>query len=144
VADRTGSLVGWFTLQRTGWGTAFDGGRTTGEFVGAVLTSDASVMETANVLVVLGALVLCAATVARGMPWPLVVYGIGMVVMTAGSSGVTYSKMRLLVPAFTLLLPVATGLARRRTGTVLAVLVATATLSAWFGGYALTAWRYAI
>jgi hypothetical protein len=144
VADRTGSLLGWFTLQQAGWGTAFDGGRTTGEFVGDVLTSDASVMETANVLVVLGALVLCVVTVVRGMPWPLVVYGVGLVVMTAGSSGVTYSKMRLLVPACTLLLPVAAGLARRRTSTVLAVLAATAVLYGWFGGYALTAWRYAI
>jgi hypothetical protein len=69
---------------------------------------------------------------------------LGLVVMTAGSSGVTYSKMRLLVPAFTLLLPIAVGLARRRTGTVLAVLAATALLSGWFGGYALTAWPYAI
>ena len=144
VADRTGSLFGWFELQLAGWGTGFDGGRVTGEFVGDVLTSDAPLMETANVLVMLGALVLCVVTVVRRMPWPLVVYGIGLFVMTAGSSGVTYSKMRLLVPAFTLLLPVAAGLARRRTSTVLAVLAATAVLSGWFGGYALTAWRYAI
>ena len=33
-----------------------------------------------------------------------------MVAMTIGSSGVTYSKMRLLVPAVTLLIPVAAGL----------------------------------
>jgi hypothetical protein len=144
VADRAGSLFGWFELQLTGWGTAFDGGQATGEFVGNVLTSDASVMETTNVLVMLGALVLCVVTVVRRMPWPLVAYGIGLLVMTAGSSGVTYSKMRLLVPAFTLLLPAAAGLASRRTSTVLAVLAATAVLSGWFGGYALTAWRYAI
>lgn len=144
VADRTGSLFGWFELQLAGWGTGFDGGRVTGEFVGKVLTSDAPLMETANVLVILGALVLCVVTVVHRMPWPLVVYGIGLFVMTAGSSGVTYSKMRLLVPAFTLLLPVAVGLARRRTSTVLAVLAATAVTSGWFGGYALTAWRYAI
>ncbi len=144
VADRTGDLFGWFTLQEAGWGTAFDGGVNTAEFVGRVLTSDAPLMETANVLTVLGALVLCVVVVLKKLPWPLVAYGIGLFVMTAGSSGVTYSKMRLLVPAFTLLLPVAAGLARRRTGTVLAVLSATALLSGWFGGYALTAWPYAI
>jgi hypothetical protein len=144
VADRTGDLFGWFTLQEAGWGTAFDGGAGTAEFVGRVLTSDAPLMETANVLTVLGALVLCAVVLLKRLPWPLVAYGIGLFVMTAGSSGVTYSKMRLLVPAFTLLLPVAAGLARRRTGTVLAVLSATALLSGWFGGYALTAWPYAI
>ena len=144
TAEQTGSLFGWFELQRAGWGTAFDGGAGTGEFVGTVLTSDTSLMETANALVVLGALVLCVVVLVRRMPWPLAVYGIGLVVMTVGSSGVTYSKMRLLVPAFTLLLPAAAGLAKRRTGTVFAVLAATALLSGWFGGYALTAWRYAI
>lgn len=144
VADRTGDLFGWFTLQEAGWGTAFDGGVDTTEFVGRVLTSDAPLMETANVLTVVGALVLCVVVLLKRLPWPLVAYGIGLFVMTAGSSGVTYSKMRLLVPAFTLLLPVAAGLARRRTGTVLAVLSATALLSGWFGGYALTAWPYAI
>jgi hypothetical protein len=52
--------------------------------------------------------------------------------------------VRLLVPAFPLLIPVAVGLARRRTGTAVAVLVAAALVSAWFGGYTLTIWRYAI
>ncbi len=144
VADQTMNLFGWFTLQKAGWGTAFDGGQATGEFIGTVLTSDTSLMETANALVVLGAVVLCVVAVLHRTPWPLAAYGIGLVIMTAGSSGVTYSKMRLLVPAFTLLLPVAAGLAQRRTGTVLAVLAATTLISGWFGGYALTAWRYAI
>jgi hypothetical protein len=144
VADQTMDLFGWFALQEAGWGTAFDGGQATGAFVGTVLTSDTSLMETANALVVLGAVVLCVIAVLHRIPWPLAAYGIGLVVMTAGSSGVTYSKMRLLVPAFTLLLPIAAGLAKRRTGTALAVLAATALISGWFGGYALTAWRYAI
>jgi hypothetical protein len=109
-----------------------------------VLTGDSSVMETANVVVVLGAVVLCVLSVLRRQPWPLVAYGIGLVVMTVGSSGVTYSKMRLLVPAFTLLIPVAIGLAQRRNGTVLAVLVASALVSGWIGAYALTGWKYAI
>jgi hypothetical protein len=144
VANRTGSLTGWFEVQKAGWGTAFDLGANTWQFVRTVLTTDSSVMETANMLVVLGAIVLCVVGVVRKLPWPLVAYGIGLVVMTAGSSGVTYSKMRLLVPAFTLLIPVAIGLARRRNGTVLAVLIASALLSGWIGAYALTGWKYAI
>jgi hypothetical protein len=144
VANRTGSLTGWFEVQKAGWGTAFDFGANTWQFVRTVLTTDSSVMETANMLVVLGAIVLCVVGIVRKVPWPLVAYGIGLVVMTAGSSGVTYSKMRLLVPAFTLLIPVAIGLARRRNGTVLAVLVASALLSGWLGAYALTGWKYAI
>ncbi|QUQ62402.1 glycosyltransferase 87 family protein [Kutzneria sp. CA-103260] len=144
VANRTGSLTGWFEVQKAGWGTAFDFGANTWQFIRYVLTRDTSVMETTNMFVVLGAIVLCVLAVLRKQPWPLVAYGIGLVVMTAGSSGVTYSKMRLLVPACTLLIPVAIGLARRRNGTVLAVLVASALVSGWIGAYALTAWKYAI
>ena len=144
VADRTGSLTGWFEVQKAGWGTAFDFGANTVEFFRYVVTGDTSVMETTNMVVVLGAIVLCVLAVLRKQPWPLIAYGIGLVVMTAGSSGVTYSKMRLLVPACTLLIPVAIGLARRRNGTVLAVLVASALVSGWIGAYALTAWKYAI
>jgi hypothetical protein len=54
------------------------------------------------------------------------------------------SKVRLLTTAFVLLLPVAVGLARRRTVTAVAVVAAAAIASAWFGGYALTVWQYAI
>ena len=66
------------------------------------------------------------------LAWPLAAYGIGIVVMTIGSSGVTYSKMRLLVPAVTLLIPVAAGLARRRPATIVALL-AVAALSSGYG-----------
>jgi peptidoglycan/LPS O-acetylase OafA/YrhL len=49
-----------------------------------------------------------------------------------------------MLPAFTLLVPVALALARRRRGTALAVVGAAVLASAWFGGYALTGWSYAI
>jgi hypothetical protein len=144
VVSRTDNLAGWFELQKAGWGTAFDFGRDSATFAWQVLTSDAPLMETANVVTMLGAIALVVIALRERLPWPLAAYGIGIVVMTIGSSGVTYSKMRLLVPAVTLLIPVAAGLARRRPGTVIAVLVVAALASGWFGAYALTDWRYAI
>ncbi len=144
VVSRTDSLGGWFELQKAGWGTAFDFGRDSGRFVWQVLTSDAPLMETANVLAMFGAIALVVIAVRHRLSWPLAAYGIGVVAMTIGSSGVTYSKLRLLVPAVTLLIPVAAGLARRRPGTVIAVLAVAALASGWFGAYALTDWRYAI
>jgi hypothetical protein len=54
------------------------------------------------------------------------------------------SKARLLLPAFVLLVPVAIGLARRHPATVVLTLTALAAFGAWFGGYALTLWPYAI
>jgi hypothetical protein len=60
------------------------------------------------------------------------------------NDGQIHSRVRLLTPAFPLLLPLALRLAHRRAGTAVAVVVAAALASAWFGGYALTIWRYAI
>ena len=54
------------------------------------------------------------------------------------------SKARLMVPAFTLLIPVALALAKRRPATIVLTLSALAVASSWFGAYALTAWGYAI
>jgi hypothetical protein len=80
----------------------------------------------------------------EGLPWPLLVYAAGVLVMDLGSNGLMNSKARLLLPAFTLLVPAALALANRRRSTAVAVLVAVTLCSAWFGGYALTGWSYAI
>ncbi|MFR9804916.1 hypothetical protein ACL02T_21900 [Pseudonocardia sp. RS010] len=148
VATRTGSLTGWFALQQRGWDSRFDGGRATTSFAVTALADGRSVMEVATVGILLGALTLLAVSVAQAvrgrMPWPLVVYAAAVVVMDVGSNGLMGSKARLLVPAFTLLLPVALGLARRRPGTRVSVLVAVVLVSGWFGAYALAGWPHAI
>lgn len=148
VATRTGSLTGWFALQQRGWDSRFDGGRATASFATTALADGRSVMEVATVGVLLGAIALLAVSVAQAvrgwMPWPLVAYSAVVLVMDVGSNGLMGSKARLLVPAFTLLLPVAVGLARRRPGTRVSVLVAAVLVSAWFGAYALADWPYAI
>ena len=148
VASRTGALTGWFDLQRRGWNSRFDGGAATWAFTRDTLATGRSVLEVVTVAVLSGGLVLlavCCARARRGeLPWPLVAYAVGVLAMDLGSNGLMNSKARLLLPAFTLLIPVAVGLAKRRPGTVWAVLVAAALASAWFGGYALTGWSYAI
>jgi hypothetical protein len=80
----------------------------------------------------------------RGAAWPLLVYAAIVLTMCLGSNGLMNSKARLLLPAFVLLLPVAVGLARRRTAPVVLTLVAVVAFGAWFGGYAVTVWPYAI
>jgi hypothetical protein len=148
VAARTGSPAGWFTVQRRGWDSKFDGGAATWKFTVAVLATGRSVLEVLTVAVLAGAVVLLALGVRRclagELPWPLVVYSAGVMVMDLGSNGLMNSKARLMLPAFTLLVPVAVALARRRPSSTLAMLVGVALASAWFGGYALTGWHYAI
>lgn len=144
VAVRTGRWDGWFAVQQRGWDSRFDGGAATWKFALLILGEPRSVLELATVWFLVAALALVVVSLVRGLEWPLVGYGAGVLVMDLGSNGLMNSKARLLLPAFTLLVPVALALARRRTGTVVAVLVGVAVFSAWFGAYAITAWRYAI
>ena len=95
-------------------------------------------------LALVASLTLLVVAVRMRLPWPLLVYAAAVLATVWLSDGQIHSRVRLLVPAFPLLLPVAVGLARRRTSTAVAVVVAAALASAWFGGYTLTIWRYAI
>ena len=72
------------------------------------------------------------------------VYAAMVLAMDVGANGVMNSKARLLLPAFVLLLPVAIGLARRRTALLVVTLTVLTGFGAWFGSYALTVWPYAI
>lgn len=144
VAANTGSPFGWFALQERGWNSGFDGGAATVEFSYEVLATGRSVLETVTVAVLVGALVLLAVAVRERLPWPLLVYAVVVLIMGLGSSGLMNSKARLLLPAFTLLVPAALAMSRRRPGTAVAVVLAATLASAWFGAYALNGWRYAI
>jgi hypothetical protein len=144
VALVTGRLDGWSAIQRTGWGWYLDGGAATVRFTREALAGGSEIFDAAIVLALVASLVLLAVSITMRLPWPLLVYGALVLVIVWGSEGLAHAKLRLLLPAFTLLLPVAIGLARRRTGTAVAVVLAAALASAWFGGYALTIWRYGI
>lgn len=144
VALVTGRLDGWSNIQRTGWGWYLDGGGATLRFTGGVLAGGSQIFDLAIVLALAASLVLLAVSIRMRLPWPLLVYGGIVLVIVWGSAGLDHAKLRLLLPAFTLLLPVAIGVARRRTGTAVAVVLAAALTSAWFGGYALTIWHYGI
>jgi len=144
VAAHTGSATGWFRIQRQGWGSMFDGGVATVRFGLEVLASGRSVLEVVTVVVLLIAILLLALSIRQRVAWPLVLYGALVLAMDLGSNGLMNSKARMLLPAFTLLVPPAVALAKRRPRTMIAVLAAIAVASAWFGAYALTGWPYAI
>jgi hypothetical protein len=144
VGWRTGKPSGWFDIQRTGWGSKFDGGASLARFVGRTLAGGHELYDLAVLIALIGSVVLLAVAVRMRLPWPVLVYAAAVLITVWCSDGQIHSRVRLLMPAFPLLLPVALGLARRRTGTAVAVVVAATLASAWFGGYTLTIWRYAI
>ncbi|MDR7301770.1 hypothetical protein [Haloactinomyces albus] len=144
VAMRTGDLNGYFELQRRGWSSAFDGGVATLKFVLEALSTEKSVLETFTAWVVLAAVVLMVLCLRHRIPWPLVLFAFLVLVVDLGSDGLMYSKVRLLLPAFPLLLPVALGLANRRATTAVPVTALFLCFGTWFGAYSLTAWSYAM
>jgi hypothetical protein len=144
VGQRTGRWDGWFVLQQRGWDSRFDLGAATVRFGLDTLATGRSVLEAITVWLLLGALVLLVIGLRQRIEWPLLLYGAAVLALDLGSNGLMNSKARLALPAFTLLLPLALTLARRRPSTAVAVLSGAALFSAWFGAYALTGWPYAI
>jgi hypothetical protein len=109
-----------------------------------VLAGGERIFDVLTVVALAGTVLLLGLMVVMRLPWPLIAYAAVALVTVWGTEGLMNAKLRLLVPAFVLLLPVAIGLARRRLGTAVAVVAAAALGSAWFGGYALTIWQYGI
>jgi hypothetical protein len=144
VASQTGELMGYFKLQERGWDSRFDGGVATWNFAVESLTRQLSVLEGVTILVILTAIVLVIVGFRMKLPWPLLVFALGVMAMDIGSNGLMASKARLLLPAFVLLIPIAVGLAKRRTSTAVITLSCLALVTAWFGAYSLTVWSWAI
>ena len=144
VGWQTGSLFGWFTLQSTGWNSGFDGGVASWHYLVRQVQEPGALMEVASVLIVLAALGLVVASVAVRLPWPVLLYGVGVTVMAVTSNGLMPSKPRLLLPAVVLALPIAIGLAQRRGLTQLAVAGGVVVASAGLGAYALVVYPYAM
>ncbi|MGH3852600.1 MAG: mannosyltransferase family protein [Pseudonocardiaceae bacterium] len=144
VAARTGRLDGWLYLQHEGWGYSYDLGRETVRDSGAILAHSDDAMLVITVAVVLGYLVLALLAVRDRLSWPVVAYGIGATLMAVQSSVIMNSKARLLLVAFTLLIPVATRIARKNTTTVVTTTALYTLMGSWFSAYSLIVWKYAI
>ncbi|WP_091381348.1 glycosyltransferase family 39 protein [Actinokineospora alba] len=145
VAAQTGKLGGWWQIQREGWNSQFDWGVSSFSFATRILADGQVVMDLLIVLILLGAVALTAVSALSGrVPWPLVLYGAGIVAVTIGSDGMMASKPRMLVPAFVLLIPIAVALAGRSRVTKLAWTTTFVLFGSWFSAYSLTAWHYTI
>lgn len=140
VGQRLGRLDGYVYMQRTAWGIRFDGGVDTARTLGRVLTEPVALQFYVVTLVIVLSLALLLALITDRYPLPIVAYSAVTMLFVLGAGGAYYGKGRYLVPAFTLLLPVATALAaagpRRRAG----VLVLMALGSGWYGSYLFMVW----
>lgn len=137
VGLQKGRWDGYFRVQDA-WKTTFDYGRQTFYALRDLLTRPDNVLlaDVVVAAVLLAAVLLLAVSVTQRQPPVLLLYSTAMLTLALGDAAYFDSRARFLLPAVGLLLPLATGLARIRSRTTLALVLTTAALcSAAYGGY---------
>ena len=135
-------------MQDEGWHTYVDFGATTLHELGVTATHERQLaMYVTNLVLVLAVLLLALLLLDRTAErretvLPLLIFA-GLLVITVLIQGgiYPYAKARLLLPAFPLLIPLATGLAAARTQVRWAVLGLLVAASAWYGTYLTITWH---
>lgn len=144
VGLRVGAPSGWFHVQSNGWNTRFDAGVATLRYLVDTLSLNQTAGDVITAWVILATVVLIVLAFATRLPWQVSVYGTLAASTVLLSTGLMNSRVRLLLPAFVLLTPVALALAQRSRTTQITVGAAVTITSAWFGAYMLAIYPYAI
>ena len=144
VGWRLGDTTAWFTLQREGWHSTFDFGAGTVRFFYRTLKDAPAVLDVVTVGLMIAAVVLFVLSIQQKQPYELLLYSAFSLIQVLGSDGVMNSKGRLLIPAFTLLLPIAVFLNRERRSNAVLGIVLVGLMSCWYSAYAVVIYGYAI
>ncbi|WP_370086509.1 hypothetical protein [Streptacidiphilus sp. MAP12-16] len=127
----------YFRIQAL-WRTRFDFGHTTAADFKMLFTRDTPVNLYFPMVgcMLIAAAVLLVITFAQRQPLSWLVFSLVIIVITLGDAAYFSSRGRFLLPAFPLLLPIATALVRLRNRiTLIAVLASGTGLSALYGAY---------
>ena len=87
VGWRTGTPTGWFDIQRTGWGSRFDGGASLARFVGRPLLTGHEALRPGGAAGADRLLLLLVVAVRMRLPWPLLVYTAGVLITVWAATG---------------------------------------------------------
>lgn len=143
VARRLHRADGWFYVQDKAWGSSFDGGRYSAHMAFDTLRGHQKTIEPYVVTFILAVIVvLFVLSILERQPLPMIIYSAVLFVTTVGGTNFYHTDPRHLLPAFPLLLPVATGIARMRVRNVAAVLIVMTAFSMWYGGWLALVWGY--
>jgi hypothetical protein len=138
VGVRQGDPLGGYFRVQDQWGSRFDLGRGSVEFVRHFMVHATRSVHPLTVVIVVLALLLFALLLADRAPLPLLVYCGVLLLVVLGGSGYFASKPRFLLPAFPLLIPPARALvrtARARPWHAVLVVGALTGLSFAYGAY---------
>jgi hypothetical protein len=151
VGQRVGAWDGYLRVQAP-WGNGLDGGWHVIRGAGSALLGRSGFNGYVVLLMLLGYGVLLLLTLRAGrsarQPWQLLLYSVLITVMALIFSTSFHCRARLMLPAFTLLFPIASGLQRLwqqgRKGMVVAclILAAFAVATVGFGYYLIMIWEW--
>ena len=130
-------LGGYFEVQ-TRWGSTFDFGHYALHYVKQLVLRPDSLSAYLATALCAAAVVLVVLAAMDRMPLPLFVYTAVLVAISLGGANFFSCKPRFLLPAFPLLVPAATALARARPRAAALAVVALAGISLGYGAYLLT------
>jgi hypothetical protein len=144
VGLRVGDLNAWFTIQTAGWGTTFDWGASTWNFLYTAFHQGNAWVQVSVAFILVAATVGVVLAVVRRTWLPLTVYGLLSFALVVGQAGYYHSKPRLLIPVLLTLIPAGYAAARARPRTAALALTAYALVGLWYGAYMITVWSYTI
>ena len=144
VGQRLGRPDGWFWVQRTAWSSRTDDGSWVLDHYLSTLTPEVLLGDLVITVALTLGIALVGLLVLQRAPAPLIVYAVAVFALTVTTAAYYFTKGRLLLPAFPLLLPLAVPLARAGWGVLAVVLPAVALASGWYGAFLLTRWPYAL
>ncbi|MFB7736889.1 hypothetical protein ACFC08_21365 [Streptomyces sp. NPDC056112] len=136
VGHRTGEGPFGYLRVQAGWRNGFDGGYAFARFVADKFTSFPSALAGAGLILgVAGVIWLYVTGVRQRQPLALLVYSGVVTALALCASSYFGSKPRLLLPAFPLLLPLASALARTRVARSALIVGGVAVASAVYGAF---------
>ncbi|WP_296104556.1 glycosyltransferase family 87 protein [uncultured Corynebacterium sp.] len=136
---------GYFAVQKDGWGTQFDFGKTTFHDLPRQIFALEGVVPLWGSLAILGTLTLIVVGIVRRFPFMMWLCGTGMGLNVILSSGYFHSRPRLLLMAGVLLtICMIVTTVRRWPIMTTAYTIVIVWVGVWLSEYMLTQWAYAI
>lgn len=136
---------GYFAVQKDGWGTQFDFGKTTLHDLPRQIFALEGVVPLWGSLAILGTLTLIIVGIIRRFPFMMWLCGTGVGLNVILSSGYFHSRPRLLLMAGVLLtICMIVTTVRRWPILTTAYTIAIVWVGVWLSEYMLTQWAYAI
>ena len=141
----TGSLTAWSESERMGWDSRFDYGRFTWTWLRVLFQSGGGPMDGFIVAGAVVAVLTAGWLLREGIAAHAAVFVLAVTGIALGTSGMWGSKFRFLLPALVVTAVLAgAGMTRWRASSRIAVLLLWILTGAWFSGYALVAYHFAI